>query len=42
MPISYFEIDPIIQHNIQLVQYTKQMQEILQQLQQNYNKVLQF
>ncbi len=36
MPISYFETDPITQHNIQLVQYTKQMQELLQQMQQSY------
>lgn len=36
MPISYFEADPITLHNIQLVQYSKQMQEILQQIQKSY------
>ena len=36
IPISYFEVDPITQHNIQLVQYTKQMQELLQEMQQSY------
>ncbi|XP_032796425.2 uncharacterized protein LOC116932704 [Daphnia magna] len=38
MPISYFEADPITLHNIQLVQYSKQMQEILQQIQKSYKK----
>lgn len=39
--MSYFETDPITQHNIQLVQYSKQMQEILQQIQKSY-KVTKF
>lgn len=40
MPISYFDADPIIKHNIQLVQYSKQMEELLQQLQNSYMVVL--
>ena len=31
--MSYFDADPITKHNIELVQYCKQMVEVLQQIQ---------
>merc|ERR1740128_770586 len=38
MPISYFKPDVLTQHNTQLVQYSKQMEELVDQIQNSYSK----
>jgi len=37
MPISYFKPDVLTQHNTQLVQYSKQMEELVDQIQNSYS-----
>merc|ERR1712137_755942 len=38
MPVSYFKPDVLTQHNTQLVQYAKQMQELSDQINNSYSK----
>jgi len=37
MPVSYFKPDVLTQHNTQLVQYAKQMQELSDQINNSYS-----
>ena len=36
MPVSYFSVDVLTQHNIQLVVYIKKMQELVTQIQSSF------
>jgi len=38
MPVSYFKPDILTQHNIQLIQYSRQMKELSEQISNSYSK----